>query len=162
MMRLMGLLFVAAVWLACPISGSAQDAQTEAPAPQTESSPAPPPPPAKSLSELLDLVEKGFSLEREENRLREERFRKANKEQAALLKAATVALGSSTGNACTFASRFAIASAISRPCFGVQTAEALMHDRPALAAIDDTIMSTWRSQSSAASSPRITLLYPGP
>ncbi len=48
-------------------------------------SPPSPPPEVKSLDELLDLVEKGFSREREENRLRVERFRQAKQDQERLL-----------------------------------------------------------------------------
>jgi biopolymer transport protein ExbB len=40
---------------------------------------------ARSLDELVDLVEQGFGREREENRQREARFLRANQDQAALL-----------------------------------------------------------------------------
>ena len=43
--------------------------------------------------------------------------------------------GSSAGSACTVASFFASASAIASAFFGVQTPDALMHDRPPLAAM---------------------------
>jgi biopolymer transport protein ExbB len=70
---------------------AAEPAETEeSPSPAADESvepaaPPPPPPDAKSLDELLDLVEKGFSREREENRLRVERFRQAKDEQERLL-----------------------------------------------------------------------------
>ena len=76
----------------------AQDAPEAAKPAEAEESPIPaadesvepaslpsPPPEAKSLDELLDLVETGFSREREENRLRVERFRQAKQEQERLL-----------------------------------------------------------------------------
>ena len=65
------------------VSVAAAAAETEDPA--SESSAVPVAPVARSLDELLDLVEKGFSRERAENQQREARFVRAKQEQAGLL-----------------------------------------------------------------------------
>jgi biopolymer transport protein ExbB len=62
---------------------AASAAETESTA--VESSVGSTRPIARSLDELLDLVEKGFGREREENRQREARFLRAKQDQAALL-----------------------------------------------------------------------------
>ena len=66
---------------------------------------------------------------------------------AGLAKAAICASGWSAGRASTFASRSASASAIASAFFGVQTPEALMHDRPPLAAMEPAIRSRCFSHS---------------
>ena len=61
----------------------ASAAQTESTA--VESSVGSTRPSARSFDELVDLVEKGFGREREENRQREARFLRTKQDQAALL-----------------------------------------------------------------------------
>ena len=74
----------ASLSLWAPQSGAQQATGDEAPESQTGSDAAPPPE-AKSLDELLEMVQKGFSQEREVNRQREERFQQAKEDQARLL-----------------------------------------------------------------------------
>jgi biopolymer transport protein ExbB len=70
---------VAAVETENPVSNSSPTKST------TPTTPPSAPPVASSLDELLDLVEKGFSREREVNRQREARFLRAKQEQTMLL-----------------------------------------------------------------------------
>ena len=67
------------------VSASVAVAAAEIQNPTAEPSRAPAPPVARSLDELLDLVEKGYSSERDENRQREARFARAKEDQAELL-----------------------------------------------------------------------------
>jgi len=78
---------LASVMLIVTIDAAAAEAvaATETGDPVAESSPAPAPPVARSLDELLDLVKKGFSREREENQQREARFVRAKQQQVGLL-----------------------------------------------------------------------------
>ena len=65
------------------------------------------PPKPESLGELLDLVERGFSQERERARLREERFRREKDEQTGLLDQALRALAQREARSQVLEARFA-------------------------------------------------------
>ncbi len=72
---------LASVMLIVFVGASAAETESTA----VESSVGSTRPIARSLDELVDLVEKGFGREREENRRREARFLRAKQDQAALL-----------------------------------------------------------------------------
>ncbi len=72
---------LASVMLIVFVGASAAETESRA----VESSVGSTRPIARSLDELVDLVEKGFGREREENRQREARFLRAKQDQAALL-----------------------------------------------------------------------------
>ena len=85
-----------APWLLCVLLVAGAVHAQDAPASE-EAQPADPtlehatpsaPPKPKSLDDLLDLVERGFSEEREKSLLREERFQRAKDQQTALLEQA--------------------------------------------------------------------------
>lgn len=95
------LMLLAAVGLLGSSIAAAQDAPTEPPssdasrAPEPAADPVVSTPKPTSLGELLDLVEQGFSEERQENRQRVERFRRAKDDQVRLLEEASADLARS-------------------------------------------------------------------
>jgi len=101
-MRVYALSLLTALLLLAPVSAASQPAEeaeatatgSEAPAaPELEPSQLPRAlPEPKSIEELIDFVQRGYSEEREENRRREGRFKSAKDEQAQLLAEAMAAL----------------------------------------------------------------------
>jgi biopolymer transport protein ExbB len=86
MRRALAILFATLV-LWTPGLSSAQETPTGEPA-EAAAEPAPPRPELprpKSLEELLDMVRRGFEVEREEDRRRQQEFLRAKEEQAGLL-----------------------------------------------------------------------------